>query len=950
MTASNIAKCDGATTWTALGGGVDSTVYALAVRGGALYAGGSFAKAGGKQVGRVAKWDGWAWSSLGTGVGGAGGYPIVYALAPCGNGIIAGGYFSTAGGASALNVAKWDGSNWSALGSGISGGFDSVYSLATVGNALMVAGDFALAGGKLSGVFAHWQPRVNESSAMMAANPGETAVGDDRFGFYKPAVFTHAGTIVYSDLTMPTTFTLDRAAEIQVGGVRVNGAFTLGPEDMGFGGSGVTLRVEFSEDDAAAYGVEPWDFRAARLYYPADYPANKEAAASALGGAAPVPVRVENGRQIYAITEVYVGDCSTFAAVPRIYARGDVGSLDVTIVPPEAVAAGAKWRRRGTAKWHTSTAPETGVWVGQWPLEFKDTPLWMTPATQMVTVEKGQTTTATAVYRRPSGSLRFTLFPPAVVSAGARWRRIGTTPWLASDVAESSVTVGNYYVEFKDVAGWTRPPNRLMVVQNAQTATANGIYSRQVVSMWGDDHFTTGAVTDGTTAGWIRFGMNTPTLGWPEYSSAEHSYVCQVKPDSSGTHYRDTGVVASQADWLPYSQVGPNRLVRAKYMVYAGGQPDLGNQNQVPNFRLRLSNRFAVNSMLEVFNHEPGDTAEIRALYRDVRPSTLSVLPSVYRVDLDPVDVPYLASNAGFEGIQRGFEAYAIHPTDQGYVAMTESVVGTYPVSLTPTSAAAAKIYAPDAEGAGDLAVYATPAAAELTLTKLVPGTEEGSFGSEDASAPLPTHTPGIWGVMLDTTTVPTDRIGVATRNFNPDRGTNDYATRVRVAEGKQYGVRFHLTSIQQTNQQAQIRLRGRTAKFGWSQKFELGGAWGTGGGGTYPLNANNSIAQQAVPGVGCENPDRATPGEAGGWYTMIVHTPLSIDIRPEWPTGTLITTRMPNLAAQPGPGVNAASRRDLLLGMDLVDTLSAGAGRFLERGNVTLDRIEVRVYDLVAD
>ena len=50
------------------------------------------------------------------------------------------------------------------------------------------------------------------------------------------------------------------------------------------------------------------------------------------------------------------------------------------------------------------------------------------------------------------------------------------------------------------------------------------------------------------------------------------------------------------------------------------------------------------------------------------------------------------------------------------------------------------------------------------------------------------------------------------------------------------------------------------------------------------------------------------------------------------------------------GPGVTAASRRDLLFGMDLVDTLSAGAGRFLEQGNVTLDRIEVRVFDIVPD
>ena len=43
-------------------------------------------------------------------------------------------------------------------------------------------------------------------------------------------------------------------------------------------------------------------------------------------------------------------------------------------------------------------------------------------------------------------------------------------------------------------------------------------------------------------------------------------------------------------------------------------------------------------------------------------------------------------------------------------------------------------------------------------------------------------------------------------------------------------------------------------------------------------------------------------------------------------------------------------SSPDLLLGMDLVDTLSAGAGRFLEQGNVTVNRIEVRAFDAPLD
>jgi hypothetical protein len=43
----------------------------------------------------------------------------VYALALDGSGnLYVGGYFTAAGGIVAKNIAKWDGSNWSALGSG----------------------------------------------------------------------------------------------------------------------------------------------------------------------------------------------------------------------------------------------------------------------------------------------------------------------------------------------------------------------------------------------------------------------------------------------------------------------------------------------------------------------------------------------------------------------------------------------------------------------------------------------------------------------------------------------------------------------------------------------------------------------------------------------------------------------------------------------------------------
>ena len=52
-------------------------------------------------------------SALGSGNGG------IHALAVSGTDLYAGGQFNTAGGVPASNIAKWNGSAWSALGSGM---------------------------------------------------------------------------------------------------------------------------------------------------------------------------------------------------------------------------------------------------------------------------------------------------------------------------------------------------------------------------------------------------------------------------------------------------------------------------------------------------------------------------------------------------------------------------------------------------------------------------------------------------------------------------------------------------------------------------------------------------------------------------------------------------------------------------------------------------------------
>ena len=114
-------------------------------RGSQTYVGGNFAIAGGAQANMVARWDGTEWAPLGDGLrNGDGAYSDsgVFALATnhAGN-LYAGGTFATAGGLTRAAGGERDGNAWSSLGAGLGGShrfYDGtvVYTLAfdTAGN------------------------------------------------------------------------------------------------------------------------------------------------------------------------------------------------------------------------------------------------------------------------------------------------------------------------------------------------------------------------------------------------------------------------------------------------------------------------------------------------------------------------------------------------------------------------------------------------------------------------------------------------------------------------------------------------------------------------------------------------------------------------------------------------------------------------------------------------
>jgi hypothetical protein len=443
---------------------------------------------------------------------------------------------------------------------------------------------------------------------------------------------------------------------------------------------------------------------------------------------------------------------------------------------------------------------------------------------------------------------------------------------------------------------------------------------------------------EGIAPDWQSTGFNVEGWAWPSFDEERHQLRVNVAADNS--RYRLAGLATNRPAWLPYSAVGPESYVRAKFYLYTGGETDPGNLREIPNVRLRVCNRFAVSAMLDIMHHQLVDPGN-DPVASELRPSTDPEHPSLYRVDYDPIDVPFLETSTSDEGIWRGFEALCFEPQENGYIALAESEIQTYPASLLPDSddpSILKQVYAPTATDAGSLKLHSD---VEISNVNLINPTYPGDFAQDDRTSSVKAAlTEGPFGVTIDSSNVSQYNVAFMLREFYPGP---DLTKRLRVQEGKQYKVRFHMTSTQQSNRNSWIFLRTRSAKWAWTSELLLTGAYTTNG------STNQMITFEAAPGIGCLNPDKIAD-ENGGWYTVLTHTPLSKDIRPEFAPEVPVEDRMPLLAAQPGPGENAMSNRDFRVGLGLMDSPGIGEFQYLEKGNFTIDRIEVREYNLIPD
>jgi hypothetical protein len=163
-------------TWSSRGSGVraasTATIHAMAYDSlGNLYVGGEFTSIGGVGATNIARWNGSSWSALGSN----GSWSLsssVRAIATDSSGnVYVGGSFTQLNAVNANRVARWDGTSWSALGTGTN---NTVFSLAVNGTTLYAGGTFSQAGGVTRNGIAAWDT-VGSTWSTLTGGPGTGA-------------------------------------------------------------------------------------------------------------------------------------------------------------------------------------------------------------------------------------------------------------------------------------------------------------------------------------------------------------------------------------------------------------------------------------------------------------------------------------------------------------------------------------------------------------------------------------------------------------------------------------------------------------------------------------------------------------------------------------------------------------------------------------------------------
>jgi trimeric autotransporter adhesin len=181
--ATNVARWDG-TMWTPVGSGL-SGATAITVQGNDIYAAGAIIIPGTERVWNIVRWDGTQWVPVADGIGSSdpafGWYRFITSIVALGDDLCVAGNFLTAGSLTVNHIARWTSEGWQPVGTGVLGSrrvepnlFYLTYidDLAVDGGNLYVGGSFTNAGGVAARNVAKWDGSKWSALASGLGNPG----------------------------------------------------------------------------------------------------------------------------------------------------------------------------------------------------------------------------------------------------------------------------------------------------------------------------------------------------------------------------------------------------------------------------------------------------------------------------------------------------------------------------------------------------------------------------------------------------------------------------------------------------------------------------------------------------------------------------------------------------------------------------------------------------------
>jgi len=146
---------------------------------------------------------------------------------------------------------------------------------------------------------------------------------------------------------------------------------------------------------------------------------------------------------------------------------------------------------------------------------------------------------------RAWGSLTVTIGPPEAIEAGAQWRRVGTSTWHNSLFTESGVPAGTHTIEFKDISGWTKPPNDSVTLSTNENLLVPGAYTRRDVT---ECHAT--GIWDIADVQLIGQARTTITLESGSSVNGRLDYMLYEHDNPNAVHIPVVGIRDSSGQWV----------------------------------------------------------------------------------------------------------------------------------------------------------------------------------------------------------------------------------------------------------------------------------------------------------------------------------------------------------------------------------------------------------------